>query len=163
LRCSERAAGLALAAVALLAASSAALLAGPVATPAMPATIAAEAEPPPEHAGPEPVLELELGPRAGAVNETILRVFLNTPRADATTPPTEPGYVGSLSLLDGGGGAGQQRFALPLSGPLARLAERSGADPLLAAPTVTIVAVPIREGTASGAAVEIAAASLVWR
>ena len=154
---------------ALLAAGVGVAQAGPVATPATPATVTARAAPPTPPSGgggpPQPVLELELGAGTRRAGEAILRVFLDTPGADSGTPLANPGYVGSVSALDhdGRGWAGQ-RFALPLADAPARLAAGSdGEPPRRRAPAVTVVPVPLRGGAGKGIAVEIASAAIVWR
>jgi hypothetical protein len=155
---------------ALLATGFGVARAGPVATPASPATVTAQAEPPPLPLGSggslQPVLELELGPGTRGAGEAILRVFLGTPGADPGTPLADPGYVGSVSALDGDDGRGWagQRFALPLADALARSALGSGGEPpRRLAPAVTVVPVPLREDAGKGIAVEIASAAIVWR
>ena len=155
----------------LLAAGVGVARAGPVATLASPATVTAQAAPPPplplgSDGSPQLVLELELGPGTRGAGGAILRVFVDTPGADAGTPLANPGYVGSVSALDGddGGGWAGQRFALPLADALARRLPGSGGKRSpRRAPTVTVVPVPLREAAGEGIAVEIASAAVVWR
>ena len=141
----------------------------PGAPTAAPATVTAQAAslPPAGSDGsPQPVLELELGPGTRGAGEAALRVFLDTPAADAATPLGDPGYVGSINPLGGDDGRGWagQRFALPRADALARLTPGSGGEPPpRRAPTVTVVPVPLREAAGKGIAVEIASATVVWR
>jgi hypothetical protein len=153
-------------AAAFLAAGRSAAWAGPIATPAVPATVAAQVAPRPDAAATlQPVLELELGSGTRGADEAVLRIFVDTPEADAATPLADPGYVGSVSTLAGeaGGWAGQ-RFALPLAGAFFRLAARPGSEPPPPrAPSVTVVPVPLRGGAGADVAVEIASVAIVWR
>ena len=124
------------------------------------------AGPPPAQAGPAPFLELELG-RSTAASGVVLRVFLGEPAADARTPSTSPGYVGSLSLFGTDAAGGGQRFVLPLKDAVAQLERTGRHDPLGGTEAeVTVALAPIREDAAAVAAaaeVEVEAATIYWR
>ena len=81
----------------------------------------------------------------------LFRVFVGLPSADASTPVSDPSYVGSFAMPTEAGGLVELSLPLPLS-VIARLGRAEAAS-------VTVVAVPIwAEGSADDAVVSIAEA-----
>jgi hypothetical protein len=81
----------------------------------------------------------------------LFRVFVGLPSADASTPVSDPSYVGSFAMPPETGGLLELSLPLPLS-VIARLGRAE-------ATSVTVVAVPIRaDGSSDDAVVSISEA-----